>query len=116
MFNFTYSLFTGLLATKCSFSVFLRKEYAGNVTPCRVLVVVKITSFLPSVKGVEFPCCFMRAWSLSCSHSEDRWVSVHCGRQASQHQQSRGLPPHWDELGFQVLDRINGTLLQGGAV
>jgi hypothetical protein len=28
--------------------------YAGNVTPCRVLVVVQITSFLPSARGLEF--------------------------------------------------------------
>jgi hypothetical protein len=35
-------------------AVFLRKGYAGNVTLCRVLVVVQITSFLPSRKGLEF--------------------------------------------------------------
>jgi hypothetical protein len=33
--------------------VFLREGCAGYITPCRVLVVVPITSFLPSVKGLE---------------------------------------------------------------
>jgi hypothetical protein len=37
-----------------SSSSFLRKGYAGNVTPVRVLVLMLITSFLPSVKGLEF--------------------------------------------------------------
>jgi hypothetical protein len=32
---------------------FLREEYAGYVTPCSVLVVVPITSFLPSVRRLE---------------------------------------------------------------
>jgi hypothetical protein len=36
-------------------AVFLREEYAGNVTPYRVLVVVQITSFLPTARGLEFP-------------------------------------------------------------
>jgi hypothetical protein len=35
--------------------VFLREGYAGYVTHCRVLVVMQITSFLPSVKDLEFP-------------------------------------------------------------
>jgi hypothetical protein len=35
--------------------VFLREGCAENVTPCRVLVVVQTTSFLPSVSGLEFP-------------------------------------------------------------
>jgi hypothetical protein len=34
-------------------AVFLRDGYAGNVTPCRVLVMVQITSFLFSVRGLE---------------------------------------------------------------
>jgi hypothetical protein len=34
--------------------VILREEYTGYVTPCRVLVVVPITSFLSSVRGLEF--------------------------------------------------------------
>jgi hypothetical protein len=33
----------------------LREGYAGYVTDCRVLVVVPIASFLPSVRGMEFP-------------------------------------------------------------
>jgi hypothetical protein len=36
-------------------AVFLREESAGNVTPFRVLVVVQISSFLPSARGLEFP-------------------------------------------------------------
>jgi hypothetical protein len=35
-------------------SSFPQSGYAGNVTPSRVLVVVRITSFLPSVRGLEF--------------------------------------------------------------
>jgi hypothetical protein len=35
-------------------AVFLRERYAGNVTPCSVLVVLQITSFLPSARRVEF--------------------------------------------------------------
>jgi hypothetical protein len=35
-------------------AVFLRKGFAGYVTPCSVLVVVPISSFLPSVRGLEF--------------------------------------------------------------
>jgi hypothetical protein len=34
--------------------VFLREGYAGYVIPCRVLVVVLITSFLPLKRGLEF--------------------------------------------------------------
>jgi hypothetical protein len=33
-------------------AVFLREGYAGA---CRVLLVLPITSFLPSVRGLEFP-------------------------------------------------------------
>jgi hypothetical protein len=35
-------------------AVFLREGYAGYVTPCGALVVVPISSFLPSVRGLEF--------------------------------------------------------------
>jgi hypothetical protein len=35
-------------------ALFLREEYIEYVTPCRVLVV-PIASFLPSVRGLEFP-------------------------------------------------------------
>jgi hypothetical protein len=34
--------------------VFLREDYAGNITPCRVPAVVQITSFLPSVRELGF--------------------------------------------------------------
>jgi hypothetical protein len=34
--------------------VFLREQYVGYVTLCRVLVVVQITSFLSSVRELEF--------------------------------------------------------------
>jgi hypothetical protein len=36
-------------------AVFLREGYTGYITPCRVLAMVQITSFLPSVRGLEFP-------------------------------------------------------------
>jgi hypothetical protein len=36
-------------------AVFLREGCARYVTPCRVLFVVPIASFLPSVRGLEFP-------------------------------------------------------------
>jgi hypothetical protein len=32
-----------------------REEYARNVTPYRILVVVQITFFRPSSRGLEFP-------------------------------------------------------------
>jgi hypothetical protein len=59
-------------------AVFLREWYVGYVTPCRVLVVVLITSFLPSVRGLS-SCSLMRAQGLFCSLSGEHWVSVHCG-------------------------------------
>jgi hypothetical protein len=34
--------------------VFLREGYAGYVTPCRILVVLQITSFLLSASQLEF--------------------------------------------------------------
>jgi hypothetical protein len=37
-----------------SSSSFPQRGYTGNVTFSRVLVVVLITSFLPSVRGLEF--------------------------------------------------------------
>jgi hypothetical protein len=36
-------------------AVFLSVGYAGYVTPCRVLIVVPIISFLSSLRGLEFP-------------------------------------------------------------
>jgi hypothetical protein len=36
-------------------AVFLREGYAGYVVPCRILVMLWITSFLPSVRRLEFP-------------------------------------------------------------
>jgi hypothetical protein len=35
-------------------AVVLREGYAGSAALCRVLVVVTVTSFLPSVRGMEF--------------------------------------------------------------
>jgi hypothetical protein len=35
-------------------AVFLREGYAGHVASCRILIVVLIASFLPSVRGLEF--------------------------------------------------------------
>jgi hypothetical protein len=32
--------------------VFLREEYAGNITPFRILVVVLVASFFPSGRGL----------------------------------------------------------------
>jgi hypothetical protein len=34
--------------------MFLKERYAGYVTPYGILVVVLITSFLPSVRELEF--------------------------------------------------------------
>jgi hypothetical protein len=62
--------------------VFLREGYAGYVTPCKVLIVVLITSFLPSLRGLEFSLFDGDAETL-LSHSGEHWVSVHCGGQAS---------------------------------
>jgi hypothetical protein len=57
--------------------VFFRVGYVGYVTPCRFLVVVPITSFLPSVMGLEC-LLFGRGTGLSHSHSGDHCVSVQC--------------------------------------
>jgi hypothetical protein len=35
-------------------AIFLREGYDGKVTSCRVQIVVKITCFLPSVRGLKF--------------------------------------------------------------
>jgi hypothetical protein len=35
-------------------AVFLKEGYAENITPGRVLVVMQITSFLPSVRELGF--------------------------------------------------------------
>jgi hypothetical protein len=57
--------------------MFLREGYACYVTPCRILVVVLITSFLSSVRGLEFLFydggteAFLQSWG------ESR-VLVHC--------------------------------------
>jgi hypothetical protein len=57
--------------------VLLREGYSGYVILCRVLVVVPIASFLPSVRGLEFPL-FDGMQGLSCGLSRELWVSVHC--------------------------------------
>jgi hypothetical protein len=44
-----YALVVGVLR------FFFGKKYSGNITPCGNLVVVQITSFLHSVRGLEFP-------------------------------------------------------------
>jgi hypothetical protein len=49
--------------------------------------VVQITSFLLSVRGLEFQL-FGGRMGLSCSHSGEHWVSMPCVG----HQQSSGLP------------------------
>jgi hypothetical protein len=92
-------------------AVFLREGYAGNVTSCRV--IVQITSFLSSVRGLELQL-FDGAHGLSCSHRGKCWISAHCGRQASYYLQSSGDCHSVEELGFQLLDRRDGTFLQGG--
>jgi hypothetical protein len=55
----------------------------------------------------------MQAQGLSCSHSGEHWVSVHCGKPASWHLL---VADHHsvEKLGFQFLDRRDRTLLQGG--
>jgi hypothetical protein len=95
-------------------ALFLREGYVGCVTPCRILVVVPITSFLPSVRRLEF-LFFGGLQGLSCSHSRKCWVSVHCGGQASKPQQSSGLPLS-RVAGIPALGKKDMTLLQGGAV
>jgi hypothetical protein len=35
--------------------VFLREVHAGYVIPCRVFVLMPVVSFLPSVRGLEYP-------------------------------------------------------------
>jgi hypothetical protein len=94
--------------------VFLREGCIGSVTTCKVLAVVHITFFLPSMRGWSSHS-FMGAWGLSCSCSGEYWVSVCCrGRPSSI---SRVTDWHSiEELGFQCLDRRDVTLLQGGAL
>jgi hypothetical protein len=59
-------------------AVFLREGYAGYATPCRVFAVLLITSFLSSVKKLEFLLFDVGAGTfLKC------WVYVHCARQSS---------------------------------
>jgi hypothetical protein len=58
--------------------VFLREGYAGYVIPCRVLVVVPVASFLPSVRRLEF-LFFDGGKGLSYSSSREHRVSVHYG-------------------------------------
>jgi hypothetical protein len=43
----------------------------------QALVVVPIPSFVPSARRMEFPL-FDGAQGLSCIHSEDHCISVHC--------------------------------------
>jgi hypothetical protein len=94
-------------------AIFLKEGYAGNVTPCRVLVV-KITSFHPSVSRLE-SLLFDGGAGLSCSHSGEHCITVRCGRQASWHLQSSRLPLSGGAgIPFQLLDRTDRTLLQVG--
>jgi hypothetical protein len=79
--------------------VFLREGYAGNFTPCWVLVVVQIISFLPSARGLEFPIFDSGMGTLLPSQNEEL--------------QSSRLPLS-GEARVQLLDRRHGTLLQGG--
>jgi hypothetical protein len=58
-------------------AVFLREGYAGNVMPFRVLVVVQITSFLLSARGLEF-LSFDGGSGILCSNSVECRVCVHC--------------------------------------
>jgi hypothetical protein len=85
------------------------RVHAGYVTPCRVLVVVSITSFFSS--GGWSSCSLMGVQRLFCSH---RSLFTVGGRPPST---SRVVDYHSvEELGFQPLDRRDRTLLQGGAV
>jgi hypothetical protein len=45
----------GFFVPPGALAVFFREEYARYVTPCWVLVVVPIVSFLTSVRGLKFP-------------------------------------------------------------
>jgi hypothetical protein len=71
--------------------VFLRDGYAGYATPCRVLVVVHITSFLPSGRVLRF-LLFVGGIGDFQQPQGECSVPLHCGGQASKHQQSSGLP------------------------
>jgi hypothetical protein len=96
-------------------AVFLRQGYAGYVTPCRVLVGVAIASFLPSVRRLEFSlfdgglgALLQSQWGNNGSLCPVR------GRPPST---SRVVDCHLvEEQGFQLLDRRDTILLQGGTV
>jgi hypothetical protein len=53
-------------------AVFLREGYAGNITPCRVLVVVQITSFFPLVRNLAFLLFDGSEWTLP----QSQWGSL----------------------------------------
>jgi hypothetical protein len=93
-------------------TVFLRERYAGYVTPCSVLVVVPITSFLPSVRGLEFP--FFDGGTGALLQSQ--WGSLGLCTVGGRLPSTRVVDYHSvKESGFQCLDRRDVTLLQGGA-
>jgi hypothetical protein len=55
-----------------------QREYAVYVIPCRVLIVVPIVSFLPSVRGLKF-LLFNEGAGALLQLQRECWVSVHCG-------------------------------------
>jgi hypothetical protein len=85
-----------------------------DITPCRVLVVLPITSFFSSAKGLEFLLLKGHNDSSEVTVGSVRSLYTVIGRSPST---SRVVDCHSvEELGFQLLDRRDGTLLQGGAV
>jgi hypothetical protein len=85
-----------------------------KIIPSRVLIVVPLASFFPSVRGLEFP--FFHGGTVALLQSQ--WGSLGLctvgGRPPSI---SKVVDCHLvEEVGFQCLDRRDVTLLQGGAV
>jgi hypothetical protein len=94
--------------------VFLREGYAGYVTPGRVLFLVSITSFLSSGRGLKF--------QLFDGHKGSTAVTVRsvgslCTVWSRPSSTSREVYCHSvEELAFQLLNKRDVTLLQGGAM
>jgi hypothetical protein len=95
-------------------AAFLREWDAGYVTPCRVLLVVPIASFLSSVRRLEF-LPFGGGTGALLQSQWECWISVHWvdkPPRASTVADCNSV----EELGFQSLDRRDMILLQGGVV
>jgi hypothetical protein len=93
-------------------AIFLREGYAGNVIPCGVLVVVQITSFLPSAKGLEFLLFDGGSPTVAVGSAGSLCTLGHRPPSSSRVADCHSV----GELGFQILDKREMTLLQGGTV